>query len=290
MDYLKSERGQAMPAETIRLTENAFEDNGNTAVYWLGEAGVFINSHGTTVMIDPIISTMPASIVPGSGFVSEVNGRKLLRVPPIEAYEVKKLDAVLFTHSDDDHLGVITAPMLRTSGCAYHATAESAARLQKRGIAPERIAAHPRQDVFQIGCLKIEMTPANHPWQTSVPDVFGGWAFGLEDCSGYMIHTPDGSIWIPGDGLPMPEHRAYEGIDLIFADFSDDPFHYGAQNTLNLCNHYRNADLIAYHWGTLDWPDFLPQNANPYAFRDKIVVPERLHILAQGEPYILKKI
>lgn len=286
---MKSERGQAIPKETVLIDKSAFKDNGNTAIYWLGEAGVMVNSRGTVIFIDPILSVMPASILPGKGWMSEVNGTRCLRVPPVQAHQVDRLDAVLYTHSDDDHLGVITAPMLRPTLCSYHTTAYAAKVLKDLNIPEERIAAHPREDHFQIGCITVEMTPANHPWQKSSEDVYGGWHFSMDDCCGFRLITPDGTIWIPGDSLPMDEHLQYDCADVIFADFSDDPFHYGSESMLRLCNHYRDAELIAYHWGTLDLPDFLPQNANPYRFAEKLENPDRLHILAPGEPYILKK-
>ena len=284
---MRSERGQAIPPETVPIGPEAFQDTSGTTVYWLGEAGVMVNSRGTVILIDPVITTMPASIVPGNGFVSEVNGTRCLRVPPIEAALVERLDAVLYTHSDDDHLGVITAPMLRSTGCAYHSTAECCARLVKMGVPAEQVTAHPKLDSFRIGCIDITMTIADHPWQKSEADVFKGWHFTVDDCTGFKLATPDGIIWIPGDTLPLPEHAENTDVDVMFADFSDDPFHYGSENMVELCNKLPQAQLIAYHWGTLDLPDFLPQNADPYAKQEKIQPADRLHILAPGEPYRL---
>lgn len=284
---MKNSKGQAIPPKTIFLSPSAFEDNGNTAVYWLGEAGVLINSRGTILMIDPVLSVIPASILPGSALLSEVNASPCLIEPPIRAAHVRRLDAVLYTHSDDDHMGVVTAPILRDTGCAYHATGESAAKLQALGVPAARICVHPRQDCFTVGRVRVEMTLANHPWQKSDPEVFHGWHFSLDDCTGYKLYTPDGVIWIPGDSLPMAEHSDNDDVDLLFADFSDDPFHYGARNMADLANRLSAAKLVAYHWGTLDLPNFLPQNADPYQARSLIEPPERLRIVAAGEAVIL---
>ena len=286
---MKSLKGQAIPNETIQIPPEAFLDNNDTSLYWLGEAGVMVNSHGTILLIDPVISIMPASIVPGKGWVSEVNGTRCLRVPPIQAALVERLDAVLYTHSDDDHLGLISAPMMRSTGCVYHSTRECTDRLKGMGIPEKQIVSHPKLDRFQIGCVTVQMTLANHPWQKSEAEVFKGWHFTEDDCTGFKLYTPDGVIWIPGDTLPLPEHLENGDVDVMFADFSDDPFHYGSQKMIELCNHLTQAELIAYHWGTLDLPDFLPQNADPYAMQPSIRPKDRLHILAPGERYVLKK-
>ena len=43
---------QAVPPVSVMIPEEAFLPNQETAVYWLGVAGVLINSHGTTMLID----------------------------------------------------------------------------------------------------------------------------------------------------------------------------------------------------------------------------------------------
>lgn len=94
---------QAKPARVIPLSEQAFGWEENTSVYWLGSAGVLINSRGTTVMIDPV------------------------------------LDAVLFTHSDEDHMDLTTARALLGSGAEYYATPYTADILVQGGIPSERL-------------------------------------------------------------------------------------------------------------------------------------------------------
>lgn len=51
----KFEKYQAQPPETVPLPPEYYEDNGETAVYWLSSAGVLINSHGVNIMIDPAL-------------------------------------------------------------------------------------------------------------------------------------------------------------------------------------------------------------------------------------------
>jgi L-ascorbate metabolism protein UlaG (beta-lactamase superfamily) len=90
---------QARAPETQPFSAEAFEAGTGTALRWLGMAGFLINSRGTTVMVDPLLGgfDMPVMI----DF-------------PISASEVPRLNAVLVTHSDNDHYSVPTCRAVRT--------------------------------------------------------------------------------------------------------------------------------------------------------------------------------
>ena len=82
---------QARAATTQRFGAEAFEAGNGTVLRWLGMAGFLINSRGTTVMVDPLLG----------GFDMPV-----LIEFPIASADVPRLDAVLVTHSDNDHYSV----------------------------------------------------------------------------------------------------------------------------------------------------------------------------------------
>lgn len=88
-----SPAGQAMAPETQGLDAGAFGASELSTVWWLGMAGFLINARGTTVMIDPVLT----------GF-----DMPLLIDFPIAVQDVPRLDAVLITHSDNDHFSVPT--------------------------------------------------------------------------------------------------------------------------------------------------------------------------------------
>ena len=111
----EAENPRRLP-ETIPLPSNYYEDRKETAVYWLSASGVLINSHGCTIMIDPLLS-----IISDDPAIGET-GELLMTAPPIMATQVKKLDAVLYTHTDNDHLGPITAKALMHTGAQFHGT------------------------------------------------------------------------------------------------------------------------------------------------------------------------
>ena len=88
MNIKKSSKGQAMPAEVIPIRAEAFEPIDHTKVYWLGSAGILINTRGTTLMIDPLLE----------GFDMDT-----LFDSPILPNDVPSLDGILITHIDNDH-------------------------------------------------------------------------------------------------------------------------------------------------------------------------------------------
>lgn len=96
-----NEKGQAVPEKTERMGNDAFGSVKHTQIHWLGNAGALINSHGTTVMIDPVLS----------GFDMPL----LIEMPVAEA-DVPHLDGILLTHCDNDHYGRKTCRELARRG------------------------------------------------------------------------------------------------------------------------------------------------------------------------------
>ena len=153
------EKYQAQAPETIPLPPKYYEDGGETAVYWLSASGVLINSHGFNIMVDPLLSII--SDAPAIGETSEL----LMTAPPIMATQVEHLDAVLYTHTDNDHLGPITAKALMHTGAQFHGPHMVIQELRSLGLAEGRGVSHPPGETFGIGNLEITLTPAFHPHQ-----------------------------------------------------------------------------------------------------------------------------
>ena len=98
---------QAKPPKTQPFDASAFGPSDKTTLRWLGMAGFFVNSRGTTLMIDPLLKDfdMPVMI----DF-------------PIATKDVPRLDAILVTHADNDHYSVPTNRDLLPVTRAYHST------------------------------------------------------------------------------------------------------------------------------------------------------------------------
>ncbi|HEX8372784.1 MAG TPA: MBL fold metallo-hydrolase, partial [Chthoniobacterales bacterium] len=181
---LSGKKYQGRPQATQPLSLKNFESCDETAVYWLSAAGVLINSRGTTIMIDPILS-----VVDDDPSRSEIDGKLLLAPPPIMADQVRGLDAILYTHSDGDHMGWRTARALLTSGATYYTTPYAAKELQKIGVPKDRIREYERHDEFCIGSVRVRMTAAFHPHQIGNPRNNNYWFFKGSDCTGFRLET-----------------------------------------------------------------------------------------------------
>jgi len=279
MKFTPCEKVQATAPPTVFLPADWRMDHGETSVRWLSAAGVLINCHGTNILIDPLLSVI--SDDPAIGETSEM----LLTAPAILADEVGKVDGVLYTHADNDHLGPVTAAVLIQGGSPFHAPAGIILELKTMGLRDGQGFAHKPGDTFRIGCMEITVTPAFHPHQLSSPD-FTDY-YGPEDCCGFRISTPEGIIWVPGDSLLMNEHLEQKDIDLMFIDFSDNVWHFGLDCAIGLANVHETAELIAYHFGTFNGPDHNWCNADPEQARLRLRSPERLHVQAPGQKYIM---
>jgi hypothetical protein len=57
-----------------------------------------------------------------------------------------------------------------------------------------------------------------------------------------------------------------------------------------MANAYPRTPLLLYHWGCVDAPDFPPFNADPDSLQDRVENPERIQLLAPGQPYVLRRL
>lgn len=264
-----NENGQAMPLSVNSFGMEAFEVNNETSIRWLGSAGFFLNSRGTCIMIDPMLK----------GFDMPV-----LFQSPIAPEEVPHLDAVLVTHCDNDHYSIPSCVGMSKVCRQYHGTYYIDTLMKQQGLPS---FGHNIGDEFRIGPITVKLTPAYHLWQNEMEEFRKLREYKMEDYCGFLINTPDGVIWAPGDSRFLPEFLELPSPDVIFFDFSDDSWHIGLEGAIKIANTYPDAELILSHWGTVDAPDMKPFNADPSSLKGKITNPKRIHILNPGEPFVL---
>ncbi|UCC69019.1 MAG: MBL fold metallo-hydrolase [Armatimonadota bacterium] len=278
---MPSRARQVSAAPARRIGSEAFGRSQETAVWWLTNAGFLINARGTILMIDPAIS-----VEPDFPDRSET-GLRLLVPLPIEAKDIPRLDAVLYTHGDDDHFARRTAETLSQTKALFVSPPPVASELASMGVTGDRLRAAAVDESFEVGKAKITPTPADHPWQLRDPERFGvPWK--PEDCCGYVIDTPDGRIWCPGDTRLMDHHVQMKGVDLLLLDISRSEYHLGVDNAARLANILDVPHIIPYHWGTYDAPDHPAYNGDPAEVAANIKGAEnRFHLLAPGERFTL---
>jgi L-ascorbate metabolism protein UlaG (beta-lactamase superfamily) len=193
---------QARAPQTQPFGSEAFDTSSGTVLRWLGMAGFLLNSRGTTVMIDPLLGgfDMPVMI----DF-------------PITTGAVPRLDAILITHSDNDHYSGPTCRDLAPVTAAFHSTRYVDTLMRAENFPS---TGHDIGDRFTIGQIQVDVTPADHAWQSDVPGAADG-IFQPEDCCGFWLTTPDGTVWAPGDSRLIPEHHLQMPTpDAMLFDFS----------------------------------------------------------------------
>lgn len=237
---------------TQKIQPAFFAKRGDTSLTWLGMAGVLLNVQGTILLIDPLIS-----LVARNGELL-CEGEYRLKLPlPIEVHNLPRVDAVLYTHADADHFGYVSARLLaKRFECHFIAPLPVRQRLQTLGIDEVRITTGHDTDIIQLENAEVVITPALHDWQEQNP-----WQRG--DCCGYLIKTPDGTIWHPGDTRLIPDLLRIRGVDVLFFDVAAVDTHLGPQGSAQLARSSGAKVLIAYHYGTFDLPPGSFGNCNP---------------------------
>ncbi len=267
-----SKKYQAKAPPVKPIGKDAFTASSATTIRWLGMAGFLVNSRGTTFMIDPLLQgyDMP-----------------LLMDFPIKPKDVPRLDAVFATHSDNDHYSVETFKALAPVTKQFHSTIYVDSLMRNEGLTS---FGHVIGDIFRVGKVSVRLTLADHDWQNDFPKP-GQRYYSPGDACGFWFNTPDGSIWAPGDSKFMQEQLYMPTPDVILFYYSEDAlYHSGLDGAAKIANAYPGTPIILSHWGFVDAPDFTPFNGDPEHLKKLVVNPERIKVLAPGEPFTLKKI
>lgn len=236
--------------KTQPVDPDFFGHRDDTALVWLGSAGLLVNARGTILLVDPVIAR-----VKKDGELRSETGHRLKVDLPIEAEGVPRADAVLYTHADGDHFGARTAEVLTERLQPLFIAAPPVADRLRR-IGAQRITVAEDFAAHEIGCVKIDITPALHDWQPENPWVRG-------DCCGYVIRTPDGTVWHPGDSRLIDELLTVRDIDVLMFDVARARAHLGPEGSARLAETCGAKKMIAYHYGTYDVPPGGPFGCDP---------------------------
>ena len=241
-----------------KITSEFFTAEGSTRITWLGMAGLLINARGTVLLIDPLITIVQEQ----NQTLSEAGYRMKIELP-ITAAEIPRADLVMYTHGDDDHVGLMTARILADRlHVRFVAPPPVVKMLIEHGIPDQLVTPVYDHQTVPIGNAEIQVTPALHDWQKEKP-----WQRG--DCCGYLAKTPDGSIWHPGDTRLIDELFAIKGVDVFMFDVADVDAHLGSPGSARLAASCGARVMIPYHYGTFDLPpgsfgSYDPDGALPY--------------------------
>ena len=269
---IPAKKFQAKAPKTKPFGAAAFGKSNQTTIRWLGMSGFFINSRGTNIIIDPLTEWFDMPIMIDF---------------PIASKNIPTIDALLATHSDNDHYNVPTCKALSKVAKVFHSTMYVDSLMKSDTL---NSIGHNIGDVFKVKDITIKLTPADHAWQNAYPGASKRF-FMPEDACGFWLETPDGSIWAPGDSKFMPEQLKFPTPDLILLDYSEDSlWHSGLEGSVKILNAYPNTPVILGHWGTVNAPDFTPYNGNPELLKKLVKNPKRILVLAPGEPFVLTRL
>ena len=267
----------------VPIPASAFEASSETTVTWLSGAGFLVNCRGTCLLIDPVLTKDPKD-----SSRSEA-GLPLKVAFPILADAIPAHCHVLYTHADADHLGPVTAQTLAKKKIPMTGTLAVFERLARLGVPPEQIEVLRTEETMEIDGIRIESTLADHPWQ--LKDLKrGGRPYRLGDCCGFILNTPDGRIYFPGDTRLMEQHYRIRDIDLLALDVSTCEYHLGHTSAVILANQFPSAYLMPFHYGTYDCPEIAAHRGEPEDVYPKITKSDKRGlILAPGEPFVFSK-
>ena len=227
------------------IPQSFFDKRDNTVVTWLGMAGVLVNARGTIIFIDPLLT-----LIQKDGQLLNESGHKMIIDLPIKSSEVPRADVVCYTHDEGDHFMEPTALEFgKRLNCAFLSTPPVLKKLRASGAPVDKFITAKDFETHRFGNCEITVTPALHDWFWPNP-----WQRG--DCAGYLIKTPDGTIWHPGDTRLIPELLEFRNVDVLFFDIfgGEETAHLGTKGSARLAETSGAKIMVAFHYGTFDLP------------------------------------
>lgn len=145
-----------MSVLTIQQVRQHMTAPGHITLWWLGQAGFLVRTPtGVVVALDPYLSNSCRAIGEKEGFNFD---RQV--PPPLVAAELARVDAVLFTHSHQDHCDPETLAAARGAGGRgpYVAPPETMEKLSVLGVPAGEIVLIWPNKTHTIGDLSIRAT------------------------------------------------------------------------------------------------------------------------------------
>ncbi|MEO5614004.1 MAG: MBL fold metallo-hydrolase [Cypionkella sp.] len=169
---------------------------GQPGLYWLGQAGFWIETGKHRVLIDPYLSDSLAL-----KYAGQANDHKRMMPPPINIDALPRPDLVLVTHAHTDHMDPMTLGPLRARfpdlPFVVPAAREAAAR-DRIGAEAHLILTDAGEMLEPVAGLKLTVFPAAH--ESLERDAHGRHPF-----LGYGMASNGLRIYHSGDSIPFPE-------------------------------------------------------------------------------------
>lgn len=178
---------------------------GHPGIFWLGQAGFWIETGSHRLLIDPYLSDSLAK-----KYAGQKNAHERMMAPPVAVADLPRPDLVLVTHGHTDHLDPETlAPLhARFPDLAFvvPAACEALARARIGACAP-LVLADADRDLAPMPGLMLRVFPAAHEARETD-------AGGHDRFLGYGISANGLRLYHSGDCIP------FDGLPERIADFA----------------------------------------------------------------------
>jgi L-ascorbate metabolism protein UlaG (beta-lactamase superfamily) len=176
--------------------ESGFPASGHAGIFWLGQAGFWIDTGTHRILIDPYLSDSLARKYAGSKY-----DHKRMMSSPLSVADLPRPDLVLITHAHTDHMDPGTLAPLH----ARFPEAPFVVPAAREAVARERIGTAARLVPVDAGMtfaplpgLRLVVFPAAH-------EEFDCDEVGRHPYIGYGIAAGDIRLYHSGDCVPFSE-------------------------------------------------------------------------------------
>jgi L-ascorbate metabolism protein UlaG (beta-lactamase superfamily) len=263
-----------------------FPPRGDRALFWLGQAGFWLDTGDHRVLIDPYLSDSLAK-----KYAGQVNDHQRMMAPPVLPDTLPEPDLVLVTHAHTDHMDPETLGPLaqRFPDLPFVVPRAKLDMARERiGSKANLITVSDGQTLSPLPGFTLHVLPAAH--ETLERDGEGNAVFlgyGIQTEAITLYHSGDS---IPFDGLAEAVHELAPDIALLPVNGRDAdrlaagiPGNFTLEEAMALCQDTGIAWMIPHHFGmfafnTLDEEIIDAAAASQTLHLVKPVIGERLKL------------
>ena len=247
---------------------------GQVCITWIGHASFLIQTPEQSVLIDP-------------NWAKWLKVIKRIKHPGIELHDLPAIDLVLVTHAHFDHLDRRTLRAVARDQPI--AVPEHVGNLV-HDLGFDRVHEMKHWDTFQLGSLKVTLTPARHWGARILHDSHRGFGgFLIEYAGRKILHCGDTAYF---DGFKEIGDRTNVEIALLPIGAYEAPtkrdVHMNPEQALQAFLELRATTMIPMHFGTFRL-SYEPLHEPPQRLLEKALelnLLDKVRLLNEGEPAV----